>query len=58
MISDLDAAAELVGEADGKEGSDLLNESITQLEEMEEALSELEIKSLLGDEADSRNALV
>ncbi len=58
MISDLDAAAELVGEADEKEGSELLNESISQLEEMEEALSELEIKSLLGDEADSRNALV
>ncbi|MEE8547238.1 MAG: peptide chain release factor 2 [bacterium] len=58
MISDLDAAAELVGEAGEKEGSELLNESISQLEEMEEALSELEIKSLLGDEADSRNALV
>ncbi|GBE15059.1 MAG TPA: peptide chain release factor 2 [Proteobacteria bacterium] len=57
MLDDLGAAAELMEE--DKEGCPaLLKEYIPLLEDAEKALSELEFESLLGDEADSRNALL
>jgi peptide chain release factor 2 len=56
-IRDLKAAVELI-EADEEEGEDLLKESIPQLRQLETSLSNLELRSLLGDEADPRNAIV
>lgn len=58
MVSDLAAAAELLDEADGQEKQDLLAESVLQLKDMESALSQLELQSLLGDEADPKNAII
>jgi len=58
MISDLEAAVELLEEADSREGQDLLAESVSQLTAMESALSQLELQSLLGDEADPKNAII
>jgi len=57
MISDLETAVELIQE-DEEAGSDLLEESIPQLRTVVNALADLELESLLGDEADSRNAIV
>lgn len=56
-VHDLKAAVELI-EADEEEGEDLLKESIPQLRQIEKSLSNMELRSLLGDEADSRNAIV
>ena len=39
-------------------GEDLLSESIPQLREVQRSLDSLELESLLGDEADVRNAIV
>jgi peptide chain release factor 2 len=39
-------------------GQELLMESIQQLQEVERSLDSLELESLLGDEADTRNAIV
>lgn len=56
-MRDLDAAMELI-EEDAELGQELLTESIPQLREVEKSLDSLELESLLGDEADSRNAIV
>jgi peptide chain release factor 2 len=57
LISDLETVLELAAE-DEEAGGDLITESMPQLKIMEEALAQLELQSLLGDEADSRNAIV
>jgi len=56
-LRDLEAAVELI-EEDSELGEDLLTESIPQLQEVEKSLDSLELASLLGDEADERNAIV
>ena len=45
-------------EEDTELGQELLTESIQQLREVEKTLDSLELESLLGDEADTRNAIV
>ena len=45
-------------EEDAELGADLLKESIEQFREVERSLDSLELESLLGDEADARNALL
>jgi peptide chain release factor 2 len=45
-------------EEDTELGQELLTESIQQLQEVEKTLDSLELESLLGDEADTRNAIV
>jgi peptide chain release factor 2 len=57
LISDLETVLELAAE-DEEAGGGLITESMPQLKIMEEALAQLELQSLLGDEADSRNAIV
>ncbi len=56
-LEDLNAAVELI-EEDADLGAELLTESIPQLREVERLLDSLEMESLLGDEADARNAIV
>ncbi len=56
-LRDLEAAVELIQE-DEELGAELLAESMPQLEENTRALDSLELQSLLGDEADVRNAIV
>ncbi len=56
-LRDLEAAVELIQE-DEELGAELLAESMPQLEEITRALDSLELQSLLGDEADVRNAIV
>jgi peptide chain release factor 2 len=56
-LRDLEAAVELI-EEDAELGEELLSESIPQLREVERSLDSLELESLLGDEADTRNAIV
>jgi len=56
-LRDLEAAVELV-EEDADLGAELLKESIGQFREVERSLDSLELESLLGDEADARNALL
>ncbi len=56
-LRDLEAAVELIQE-DEESGTELLAESIPQLEEITTALDSLELQSLLGEEADMRNAIV
>ncbi len=57
VITDLQAAAELIVEGDA-EGEALLAESISPLKVVEKELSEWELETILGDEADPRNAIV
>jgi peptide chain release factor 2 len=56
-LKDLEAAVELILE-DEEMGSELLAESLPQLEEIIKSLDALELQSLLGDEEDIRNAIV
>jgi peptide chain release factor 2 len=56
-LKDLEAAVELILE-DEEIGSELLAESLPQLEEIIKSLDALELQSLLGDEEDIRNAIV
>jgi len=56
-LRDLEAAVELI-EEDAALGAELLTESIQQFREVERSLDSLELESLLGDEADARNALL
>jgi peptide chain release factor 2 len=56
-LEDLEAAVELI-EEDADLGAELLSESIHQLRDVERLLDSLEIESILGDEADARNAIV
>lgn len=56
-LRDLEAAVELI-EEDEELGQELLAESVPQLKEVEKSLDSLELESLLGDEADARNAIV
>ena len=56
-MRDLEAAVELI-EEDAALGAELLTESIQQFREVERSLDSLELESLLGDEADARNALL
>lgn len=53
----MEAAVELI-EEDEELGQELLAESVPQLKEVEKSLDSLELESLLGDEADARNAIV
>jgi len=57
ILDDLEAAVELI-EEDADLGEELLAESVPQLREAEKSLDALEMESLLGDEADARNAIV
>lgn len=57
VLKDLQAAVELI-EEDAESGEDLLAESLPLLREVEKSLDSLELQSLLGDEADQRNAIV
>ena len=57
MLDDLRAASELM-EEDEEGASDLLREYLPLLNDTEKALEEMEFESLLGDEVDSRNALL
>lgn len=57
MLDDLGAAAELM-EEDEDGGPALLKEYLPLLQGAEKALSEMEFESLLGNEEDSRNALL
>jgi peptide chain release factor 2 len=56
-LKDLEAALELIEEDSGS-GAELLVESIPILRKVEEGLDSMELESLLGDEADARNAIV
>ncbi len=56
-MRDLQAAVELIQE-DAELGEELLKESIPQLREVERSLDSIELESLLGDEADLRNAII
>ena len=56
-LKDLQAAVELI-EEDAESGEELLEESFPLLRDVEKALDSLELESLLGDEADQRNAIV
>jgi len=56
-LKDLHAAVELIQEAP-ELGEELLSESIPQLRSVEKELDAIELESLLGDEADVRNAIV
>ena len=56
-MRDLHAAVELI-EEDAELGEELLAESISQLREVEKTLDSIELESLLGDEADERNAII
>ena len=57
VLKDLRAAVELI-EEDAESGEELLAESFPLLRDVEKALDSLELQSLLGDEADQRNAIV
>jgi peptide chain release factor 2 len=57
VLKDLRAAVELM-EEDAEAGEELLAESLPLLRDVEKALDSFELQSLLGDEADQRNAIV
>ncbi|UCF29830.1 MAG: peptide chain release factor 2 [bacterium] len=57
IVSDLQAASELIAEGDA-EGEALMAESIPDLHAVDRELSEWELETILGDQADIRNAIV
>ncbi len=56
-LQDLEVAVDLI-EEDPDSGEDLLAESIPRLREARKSLDAMELESLLGEEADERNALL
>lgn len=58
IVGDLEAALELMEEAKEEEVETLLSEAMPELKEAQRALSEWELETILGDEADPRNAIV
>jgi peptide chain release factor 2 len=57
-IGDLEVAADLMGEDRNEESDELLKEYLPQLRNTEKTLADMELESLLGDEADFRNAIL